>query len=186
MPKFHKAFLLAALLAAGCANIAAVDTAVMPQGSFVSSDVDTDALYEASQSFGLNAIRPTTIQGVARGLADVDYIAGAFNTRARWIGLDGTAQQGMLIARREVRDAIGISQAAPSQAVVNGLMAVSRADSAPSMQVAFADPVFALGPQRTEVRLRNLPPLSNTAYAIAGLNRAVSEPRGGSCNSRFC
>lgn len=186
MPKFHNAVLLAGLLAAGCANRVSVDTAVMPQGSFVSSDVDTDALYEASQSFGLNATRPTTVQGVARGLADVDYVAGAFNTHARWIGLDGTAQQGMLIARREIRDAVGIPQAAPSQAVVNGLMAVSRADTAPSMQVALANPVFALGPQETEARLRNLPPLSNTSYAIARLNRAVSEPPGGSCNSRFC
>lgn len=182
----NHAILLAGLLAAGCASFAPVDTAVMPQGSFTSSDVDRDTLYEASQSLGLNATRPATVQGLARGMASVDYIAGAYNTHARWIGLDGSAQQGILIARREMRDAMGIPQSAPSQSVVNGLMAVSRADSEPSIQLALADPVFALGPQETEARLRNLPPLYNTTYAIARLNRAVAEPRGGSCNSRFC
>ena len=188
MFKFSRAALLVGLLATACAGQRAglVDTAVMPQGTFAGTDVDRDALYEASQALGLDAPRPATIQDLARGMADVDYIAGAYNTHARWIGIDGSAQEGMLIARREVRDSIGIPQATSSQAVVNALIAVSRADTAPAMQVALANPVFTLGPQETEARLRNLPPLFSTPYAIARLNRAVMEPNGDSCSQRFC
>lgn len=185
MPRFYYAIVLAGLLATGCANTVTADTAVMPPGTFASTDADREALYEASQSFGLNATPPTTIQGVARGLADIDYVAGAYNTHARWIGIDGSAQQGMLIARREVRDAVGISQSASSQTVVDALLAVGRAETAPALQQALANSVFSLGPQQTEARLRNLPKFSNTPYAIARLNRASSSPSG-SCNNFFC
>jgi hypothetical protein len=135
---------------------------------------------------GLNATRPPTVQGLARGLAQLDYVAGAFNTHARWIGIDGTAQTGILIARAEMRDAIGIPRSAPSQAVVEALLAVSRAGDAASMRQALTNPVFALGPAETEARLRNLPPLFQTPYAIARLNRAISTPRGSSCNNFYC
>jgi GH24 family phage-related lysozyme (muramidase) len=187
MAKLHSASVLMGLLAAGCAGSLRVDSAVMPQGSFVAtSDVDIDALYEASQALGVNSTRPPTVQGLARALADLEYVSGAFNTRARWIGIDGEATAGMLVARRETRNALGIPQDAPSQSVVNGLMAASRADSAQTMQAALADPIFTLGPQATEERLRNFPSLFSTPYAIARLNRAISEPRGGSCQRIGC
>lgn len=188
MLKFHHAVLLVGLLAAGCAGQRAgsVDTAVMPQGVFSGTDVDREALNAASQTLGLDAPRPATIQGLALGMASVDYVAGAYNTHARWLGIDGAAQEGALIARREVRDAIGVQRSTPSQLVVNALVAVSRSDTAPAMQTALANPVFTLGPQETEARLRNLPPLFSTPYAIARLNKAVMEPNGDSCSQRFC
>eukprot|EP01037_Dinobryon_pediforme_P005530 gene5530-5584_t len=187
MAKLKHVILLAGFLAAGCAGAARVDTAVMPQGSFpASADVDRDALYEASQSVGLNATPPATLQGLARALADVEYVSGAYNTHARWIGIDGAATEGMLIARREVRDALAIPQNAPSQAVVNALTAVSRADTAPALQSALADPIFTLGPQATQARLQAFPSLYSTPYSIARLNRAIAEPRGESCQRIGC
>lgn len=188
MLKFSRLIVVVGLVAAGCASqgYGLIDTAVMPQGVFTGTDVDRDALFEASQALGLNATRPATVQGLARGIADVDYIAGAYNTHARWIGLDGSAQQGVLIARRELREKLGIAQSTPSQLVVDALIAVSRADTAPAMQVALSNPVFSLGPQETESRLRNLPSLFSTPYAIARLNKAVAEPTGENCAQRFC
>lgn len=183
--KFSQVVVMVGFLATGCAG-QRVDSAVMPQGVYTGSDVDREALDEATQSLGLNATRPVTVQALARSIADVDYIAGAYNTHARWLGIDGTAQQGVLIARNELRDAIGISQLASSQSVVNALIAVSRADTESAMQVALANPVFALGANETGSRLRNLPPLFNTPYAIARLNRASRDPSGESCSRFFC
>jgi hypothetical protein len=80
---------------------------------------------------------------------------------------------------------MGIPQATPSQLVVNGLLEVSRADTPQTMQASLANPIFTLGPQATLARLEHTPPLFNTPYAIARLNRASSEPMNG-CSRLFC
>ncbi len=183
--KIFRILILSGLLTAGCASFARVDTATMPPGTFAAVDVDLAALAEASQILGLNAPPPTSVQMLARGMADVEYVSGAFNTHARWIGMNGLAQADIMIARREMRDAIGISQQTSSQAVVDALLAVSRADTAPAMRAAFSNPVFSLGAAETQARMQAPPKLFTTPYAIARMNRASNDPEG-TCSQFYC
>ena len=183
--KIARSWVLLGLLAAGCANSLRVDTATMPPGTFTFSDVDTAALSEATQSLGEGATVPTSVPALARALADVEYISGAFSTHARWLGTDASAQEQLLIARREIRHTLGISQQAPSQAVVDGLLAVSRAGTPAALQAALADPVFSAGPQATEAVLEHFPPLFSTPPAIAAINRA-KDNQNGECSFLYC
>lgn len=176
--------ILATLLAAGCAG-ARVDTAEMPAGEFTFSDVDQAALYEASHAFGTGGTVPATVHDRARALADVEYVSGAYNTHARWIGIDGLAQADLLIARREMRASLGIPAQARSQAVVNGLLAISHATDAASLQAAAGNPVFPEGPQSTIAALQNLPSYFTMPYALARANIAIQE-KDGTCNRLFC
>lgn len=168
-----RGLLLFGLATAGCASAGRVDTATLPPGLFSSTDVDEAALYEASMTVGLGGTRPTTVQNWARALAEVDYIAGAFNTRTRWIGLDALAQEDLLIARQEVRDVIGIPRDTPSQQVVDALLAASRTTDQAQLQSAFSSGIFTLGSSGTIARLQNMPAFFTTPYAIARTNKAV-------------
>lgn len=182
--KVAHGFLLVALATAGCASSLTVDYATMPPGTFASTDADEAALYEAGLAFSSGGIRPTTPQGWARAYADVEYVSGAFNAHSRWGGLDGAATAQLMIARREIRDAAGISQAAKSQAVVDALLAVGRAQG-DGLMVALANPIFLLGPQATLQRLQNPPSLYTTPYAIAHTNIAIEDLQDG-CIGLLC
>lgn len=183
--KIIPAFLLVTSMAvSGCAGLR-VDASTMPAGYFTSSDVDTAALYEAGLALGGNAPKPTTPQGYARAFADVEYVSGAFNTHARWIGMQGNALVEAMIARREVRGVVGISDQASSQAVLDALLAVSKAPDGAPMMAALSNPVFTLGAQATLQRLQNVPPLFSTPSALAYLNRAAYDSETG-CDRLLC
>ncbi len=176
--------LLTGLLCSGCAS-ARVDSSTMPPGEFQSTDTDEAALYEAGLALSGLGISPTTPQTYAKVYADVEYLAGAYNTHARWLGIDGSAQEQIIIARNEVRDYVGISQQARSQDVLNALLLVSNSPDGEPIQKALSNPIFTLGPQVTLQRLVAKPDFFTTPAALAHLNRAKSEPYGG-CSRIFC
>ena len=179
--------LLVALLTTGCAalNATRVDASVYPPGVFQLADTDEAVLSEASHLVGLRAARPTTPAQWALGMADVEYVSGAFNTHARWLGIDALAQEQLLMARDEERQALGIPRAAPSQAVLDALLAVSHAGDASALQTALSNPVFTAGPQATLAHLNNMPTFSTMPYALADTNIAINR-QNGRCYRIFC
>ncbi len=170
--KFSKPAILFALLATSCTGpFKIIDTALPPPSLVGRGDPDIAALVEANTILGLGAPPPATPQLAARGLADVDYIAGAFNTHIRWYEENPGAQEQILIARREIRAAIGVADATPSQALVDSLFAASAAPDDAAMLKALANPIFTLGPEATLERLRHLPKLETTPYAITHVDQ---------------
>jgi len=166
------AVLLALLVSACTGPFKIIDTAASPPPGFTGpGDPDVAALIEANTILGLGAPPPATPQIAARGLADLDYVAGAFNTHIRWYEENPAAQGQILIARREVRAAIGVSDSTPSQALIDGLVAVSVAPDDAGMLKALENPIFTLGPQATLERLRHLPKLETTPYAIIHIDQ---------------
>jgi hypothetical protein len=114
---------------------------------------------------------------MARAVADVDYAAGAFNTHIRWYGvLNPAGQEQMLIARREIRAAVGIAPDASSQTVVNALLAASMAPDQSALLVALNNPVFTLEPQGTLDRLEHMPKLATTPYALIHIDQSRFGP----------
>jgi hypothetical protein len=176
--------LLFGLLGSGCAS-ARIDASTMPPGEFQSSDTDEAALYEAGLAFGNVGYAPSTPQGWAKVYADVEYVSGAYNTHARWLGIDGAAQAQIMIARHEVRRYLGIPEQAKSQDVLNALLRVSKATDSATMQTVLGDPLFTLGPAATLQRLQTMPHFFSTPPALAHLNKARYRQYG-ECSRLFC
>ena len=168
------------LLLASCGDFGRVDTAVMPPGLFPAGDEDQSALREALLTLGVSGKLPATVQGRARSFADVEFVSGVFNTGARWIGLDGTAQIRILMARREVREHLGIAEQTKSQAVVDGLLAVSATTDQAALMTALANPIFTLGPQATLERLQETPHFQTVPYALSNVSHSIGRLQGGS------
>lgn len=184
--KIASPLLLLALITAGCTGTLRVDDSAMPAGTFPpGADIDTAALYEAGLALGGSLPPPVSPQGWARAFADIEYVSGAYNTHTRWLGIEGSAQAQILIARQEIRDAVGIPAAARSQDVLNALLAVSAAPDVAAAKTVMANPVFSLGPDQTMERFQHVPAFFTTPAAIAHLNIAKDD-RNGSCNRLFC
>ena len=117
----------------------------------------------------------------AQAVLAMDYIAGALNTSPRWANIEATTQMQLLQARAQTRAAVGIAANAPSQIVVNSLVA-ARNDLASGNQGAAAhdldNPAFPQGGAHTVQVLANLPyiPMANVATQRAA-GRTV--PSGG-------
>lgn len=158
----------------------------MPPGTFQSTDTDIAALVEANLAFGGTVAKPSTPQAYARVFADVDYVAGAYNTHTRWLGIDGAAQEGGLIARHELRSYMGIADTTPSQAVVDTLLTVSRAPNNGALLAALSSPVFGQRPEVTLAKLQNVPDFFSTPNELKRLNRASGENKTGCGNNFFC
>jgi len=176
--KIRDVCIVLALATSACASTR-VDTASMPQGVFPAGDEDQSALREALLTVGASGRLPATPQGRAKSYADVEFVSGVFNTSSRWDDLDGLGQAQIMIGRREVRDYLGISQQAPSQAVVDALMAVSTAPNDAALTLALGNPVFTLGAQQTLVKLQDTPHLTNLPFALAHLSQDIRRARDG-------
>jgi len=178
--KLHHFAMALALSLASCAGYGRVDSAVMPPGLFPAGDEDQSALREALLTLGASGTLPAEVQGRARSYADVEFVSGVFNTSPRWMGLDGTAQIQILMARREVRDHLGIAEQAKSQAVVDALIAVSATTDNTAMMTALSNPIFSLGPQATLAKLQEAPNFRTLPYALANVNHAIGRLQSGS------
>jgi hypothetical protein len=149
----------AALLAA-CAHVdPAPSTAVMPPGALGSNgDPDTRALDVAAFTFG-QTLKNKPAEA-ADGIAALDYMGGQLNTSPRWIGMDPLTRAQMLQARETLRGFVGISQAAPSQAVVDTMLNLAqayRAGDEAAVQQLLANPIFILPPAEVQAHLDYIP-----------------------------
>jgi hypothetical protein len=148
---------------AGCSTVAIKpppDTAMIPAWAEPIWPGDFDAILHAqwawadpSRTHGLPA------QG-AQAVAEIDYLAGMLSTNPQWLALSPFAKMRMLQARADVRAALGIAPDAPSQTVVDAMLATQAALDAGDQQAALgylSAPIFSLGPEQTLARLAALP-----------------------------
>ncbi len=119
------------LAAAGCAP-----PGPQPQQGFVSlppdavqgaGDPTRTAILNAAYAFG----SPASLNGrpaeAARAVAQLEFLASEIPSGARWREFDPTVGLELRGARQEARAALGIAPEAPTQAVVDALLATSRA-----------------------------------------------------------
>lgn len=159
----RRLLLLACLLPAACGSIQPFvpDTARLTTAQLGSGfDPDVTAVQLAQWAFadnGRTAGRPVE---AARAAASMDYIAGQLYTSPRWANISALTKMQLLQGRVEVREALGVTPGAPSQAVVDRLTYVGNALAAGDQAAAISQlgaPVFQPPPQEVLARLTNLP-----------------------------
>jgi hypothetical protein len=169
MSRISLVALFAALTPAACGVTPPPDTAVVPPAAFGGLlGPDVAAMNLAAYAFGDASRTYGNPAEAARALAALDYMAGEINTNPRWSGISALAQVNMLRARVTMRRAMGIDLSAPSQVVVNSLLAASAAFAAGNTAQAAAilhPPAF---PADIVQRLSNMP-------YIASVNAATTE-----------
>jgi len=169
--------LLAAALLAGCGGTASLqtDTAVMPQNQYGGPVMNqTDAIALSSWALKDPATTAGNPELAARAIAAEDWLAGQSRLTGEF-GLYGPVNESSwVIFRRQARNAIGVPYDAPSQVLVDSLLATADALKAGQTQAAtaqLANPIFTKGPQATLAALANLPPLPGRTLAFADLSR---------------
>jgi len=180
--------LAACLALGGCLHVTpAPSTGYLPADAFSTiapgQDPDMAAVQEALVAFAY----PARMQGrpaeMALAIASLDAMAGQFSTGGRWIGLDAITQQEMLDARTEVRGILGVPANAPSQSVINQLMAASRAldqgDQAAAL-AALSGPDFTKTPEQTLAILTHFPRAPAANIAMVDANANFFQPESGS------
>ena len=160
----------AALLLAGCVAAAPPPTARLPNDAVIGAgDPTRAAILGSAYAFG----HPGSIAGrpdaAARAAAQVEYLAAEIPVGPRWVEYSPIVGSELRGARDELRGALGIASAAPSQAVVDSLYAAARAlqrgDEA-AAEAALRQPYVADG-RATLLRLASLPALPRTITATA-------------------
>ena len=63
-------------------------------------------------------------EAAARATAQLEYATAALGRDSRFAGMPDSIRREMLLARGEVRDALGIAEAAPPEQVVDAMLAV--------------------------------------------------------------
>jgi hypothetical protein len=172
--KFSIPMFVAASLLSGCAALA-TNTATMPlnkDGGPVMNQ--TEAIALASWALKDPATTRDNPERAARAIAAEDWLAG----QTRLTGEFGTYAPVNEVAwwefRQQARAAIGVSPDAPSQVMVDRLLAAAdalKAGKTDAAEAQLADPIFTKGPKRTLDALGNLPPLPGRDRAFFELSR---------------
>ncbi len=171
---------LVCLALGGCLHeVPTPSTGYLPPDAFatiaVGQDPDLAAVQEAMIAFAY----PARMQGrpaeMALAIASLDAMAGQFSTGGRWFGMNSIPKQEMLDARTEVRGILGVPENAPSQSVIDQLMAASRALNKGDQKAALAalsGPDFTKTPEQTLEILAHFPraPIANSATMSANTN----------------
>jgi hypothetical protein len=136
----------------------------LPAGAFGPADVQEDpqaaALSTAEEAFAHNGAMQGRPAQMALAVACLDAMGGQFSGPGRWVGTASTAPAQMRQARDEVRTILGIPLSAPSQAVIDRLVAFARAEQAGDGQAAMTalqSPDFTKGPAATAALLAHFP-----------------------------
>jgi hypothetical protein len=159
---------------AACASGSLPDTATMPYGALnTNGDIDVRSLDVAAYDFSY-PIKNDPAKA-AEAIAAVDYMGGKLNTSPRWVGMPSLYRLQMLQARKILRQFVGISPTAPSQAVVDTMLALAqayRAQDQGAVQHLLAAPIFTVPPAEVEAHLNDVPliPAVNNATKRADSN----------------
>lgn len=175
--------LAAALLLAGCAAPGPPpDTAQLPPGAMgAGNDPDVQAIDLAAYAFADPARTYGKPEQAARAVAAVEYLGGELSTSPRWAMIDGQTRSDMLAARAALRAALGVPATAPSQAVVDGLLAAAKALSEGDVagaEAALHPPVFTEGGVGTMRHLSNLPYIQVANLATRTAASEAANPGG--------
>jgi len=152
--------MLCCLTIVACAAQPPPATASVPPGTFGFLDNDVPAANQAAWAFAVPARIKDDPATAARAAAAVDYLAGELSSNPRWLMVSPLTKQEMLQARVDVRRVLGIRPDAPSQLVVNTLLAFAgfwSVGNQPAAMQVLASPVFTLPPQHTLQTLSNMP-----------------------------
>lgn len=174
----HGVLLLLAL-AAGCAEMRqappAIPTAALAPGSAdgVRGAIEAMAPAFADRARGL-AGRPAE---AAQAAAQLEFVTAAIPRDPRYAPIPEGIQRELLLARQELRDALGTDEAASPEVVVPALLAAAaalRAGDTARATRALPAPTFRPGGARSLVRLGELGPLPQAAIASALVQREVA------------
>ncbi len=166
--------ILLTLLLSACTLPPPPDTARVPPNTFaMNGDQDVSAVNFAAYAFGDAARTAGRPVEAARGVAAMEYIAGQFNTSPRWIQLPLEYRQALLPARVNMRATLGVAADAPSQAVVNGLLAAQSALLAGDITAARAALPTPIFPADMLERLANMPFMLEVNVATTHLSNAM-------------
>ncbi len=169
------ALILPLLLVAGCAEMQQAPPPAAPpglaQGGAAQGGTDPAraAIAGAAAAFadrgrGL-ADRPAA---AARAAAQLEYATAALGSDPRFAPVPDSIRREMLLARDELRDALGVAEAAPADQVVRALLAAAaalQAGDAGRAAAALPAPTFRPGGERSVARLGALGPLPQAANA---------------------
>jgi hypothetical protein len=170
MPRPAAGPLALLVLLAGCAEVGRPPPAPPPADLVAGApDPARASIAAAASAFadrgaGL-AGRPAA---AAQAAAQLEYATEAFNTDPRWAGMPDGVRREMLLAREELRDAIGLDAAAPSRAAVSALLGAARALRAGDRgraAAALSPPLFRPGGEGSIDRLADPGPLPQAANA---------------------
>jgi hypothetical protein len=159
---------------AACASETLPDTATMPNGALnTNGDIDLRSLDVARYDFA-HAIKGDPARA-AEAIAAVDYMGGKLNTSPRWVIMPSLYRAQMLQSREILRQFVGISPTAPSQAVVDTMLALAQAyrtQNQAEVQQLLGAPIFTVPPTEVATRLNDVPlmPLVNSATTGADAN----------------
>lgn len=142
---------------------------VLPPGVFgVYEDNDVGALNQSSWAFAEPQRTHDDPIDAARAVIAVEYLADELPSNPRWVGMDVTSTLGMVRARKDTRQVLGIVQDAPPRLVVDALLrvtaALSAGDQAETLRV-LGSPVFTRPPSQTLQILSNLPYIQSANIA---------------------
>ncbi|WP_284945474.1 hypothetical protein [Acidisoma cladoniae] len=167
---------LSAALMAGLAACAIAtpppSVAIMPPGALgTNGDIDTRSLDVAAYDFAHHMQNDPA--RAADAVAALDYMGGQLNVSPRWMTMmPALFRLQMLQSRESLRQYVGINAAAPSQTVVDTMLALAQAyragDQAGVMRL-LATPIFTVPPAEVQSRLSDIPvmPTVNNATTHA-------------------
>ena len=111
--------------------------------------------------------------GAAEAAAELEFLANEFATNPRYAHEANPAVRHQLnVARREMRDYLGVAPSAAPELVIAGLRraaAALRAGSRAGAEAALSGPAFPYDPSTTLGRLASMPRLPRTAEAAGGV-----------------
>jgi len=171
--------LLLLVLAAGCAEMKqappATPTAALAPGSAdgVRGSIEAMAPAFADRARGL-AGRPAE---AAQAAAQLEFVTAAIPRDSRYAPIPEGVRRELLLARQELRDALGTAKDAVPEAVVPALLAAAaalRAGDQARAARALQAPTFRPSGARSVVRLGELGPLPQAAIATALVQREVA------------
>lgn len=168
---------------AGCGLEDIPSTGYLPPDTFGSTVVGQDTQLAAVQDAAMAFAHPANMQGkpaqMALAVASLDAMAGQFATGGRWIGMDSLVKQDMLDARRKVRRVLGVPEKAPSQSVIDHLVATSHALDRGDRQAALtalSGPDFTKPPEQTLAILAHFPKVQAANTATMEANQDFFQP----------
>ncbi len=167
------------LLAAGCAEVRRPAPAPAPADLVAGApDPARAAIAAAAAAFvdrGAGLLdRPAA---VAQAAAQLEFATEAFATDPRWAAMPEGVRREMLLARSDLRDAIGLDASAPSGAAVSALLGAARALRAGDRRRAAAvlsPPLFRPGGENSIARLADTGPLPQVANATVLAQQAAA------------
>jgi hypothetical protein len=106
----------------------------------------------------------------AQAAAQLEFVVADLPRNPRWAAMPDSIRLELLLARTELRDALGVAEAAAPDAVIEALLRAARALRAGDRRAAAAAlpaPLFRPGGARSVDRLGDLGPLPQVANATA-------------------